>query len=657
MEGYSFFKKITIFFLFTFTLTIYAQDIIEIQKQNARATGYAIIASKNPNVDFSVIVILWDGQKTLEENANNQINGAWHAQCAVKGNYFDQAFDASNSFTFYSSVATSQAQFDLYKSTGTKWWIVCSTLPPFSSGSGESFSTGHTITSYSPLLKLKRDTETGGYIQGVQTQLKNGTNNWFFGNWDSDKWLVSKGDYQNPKLMILENGNVGIGTNNPTSKLFVKGVGNYSNTLTLQSPNAVQSLDVLAGYRLTGNPEGVREDVTMTLRSSGSLVGNIAFATGNQEHMRLTQGGNVGIGTTAPSQKLQVENGNINIRTSSNEGPSLILENPSKTQPGTADKWSIYNMTGLYGNSLQFWNYGMNGSYGSRMTISDDGRVSIGINKPDQNSRLHLKDGDLFIDNGSIRLNDGAFEASRASKEGPFFSLTNPSKGGAIGTTWKIYNMTGEYGNSLQFWNYSQNNGSSLMTILDEGDVGVGTKKPLGDFHVGDNTGSGIVINNRATGVASQIPAQLAWAESGVLGQAGDLIISPRTDISGSVKFYTNNGIDIAERFKISGKGDAALKGKFEAKEIKVTTSPTADFVFADNYALPKLEEVEKHIKDKKHLPEIASAKEMEKEGVNVGEFQIKLLQKIEELTLYVIEQNKKIKALEEQIKQVKTKK
>lgn len=92
------------------------------------------------------------------------------------------------------------------------------------------------------------------------------------------------------------------------------------------------------------------------------------------------------------------------------------------------------------------------------------------------------------------------------------------------------------------------------------------------------------------------------------------------------------------------------FQGKLEAKEVKVTTTPTADFVFEEDYKLPKLEEVEKHIKEKKHLPEIASAEEMEKDGVNVGEFQIKLLQKIEELTLYSIEQNKRIKNLEEKL-------
>ncbi|MGG5208695.1 cell wall anchor protein [Chryseobacterium sp. MIQD13] len=101
--------------------------------------------------------------------------------------------------------------------------------------------------------------------------------------------------------------------------------------------------------------------------------------------------------------------------------------------------------------------------------------------------------------------------------------------------------------------------------------------------------------------------------------------------------------------FVINGaNGNALLNGKFEAKEVKVTLTPTADFVFDEDYKLPKLDEVEKHIKEKKHLPEIASAAQMEKEGVNVGEFQIKLLQKIEELTLYTIEQNKQLKKLQE---------
>lgn len=111
---------------------------------------------------------------------------------------------------------------------------------------------------------------------------------------------------------------------------------------------------------------------------------------------------------------------------------------------------------------------------------------------------------------------------------------------------------------------------------------------------------------------------------------------------------YSNDGTMYGSRLKLSDDGNMALYGKFEAKEVKVTLTPTADFVFDEDYKLPILDEVEKHIKEKKHLPEIASAAQMEKEGVNIGEFQIKLLQKIEELTLYTIEQNKQLKKLQE---------
>lgn len=110
-----------------------------------------------------------------------------------------------------------------------------------------------------------------------------------------------------------------------------------------------------------------------------------------------------------------------------------------------------------------------------------------------------------------------------------------------------------------------------------------------------------------------------------------------------------NTDWDWQKSFIINGaNGNALLNGKLEAKEVKVTLTPTADFVFDEEYKLPELDEVEKHIKEKKHLPEIASAAQMKKEGVNIGEFQIKLLQKIEELTLYTIEQNKQLKKLQE---------
>jgi hypothetical protein len=82
-----------------------------------------------------------------------------------------------------------------------------------------------------------------------------------------------------------------------------------------------------------------------------------------------------------------------------------------------------------------------------------------------------------------------------------------------------------------------------------------------------------------------------------------------------------NSPVAMSEIMKISPNGNAVLQGKLEAKEIKVTLTSTAYFVFAEDYKLPKLEDVEKHIKENKHLPEIAFANQMEKEGVNIGKF------------------------------------
>lgn len=87
------------------------------------------------------------------------------------------------------------------------------------------------------------------------------------------------------------------------------------------------------------------------------------------------------------------------------------------------------------------------------------------------------------------------------------------------------------------------------------------------------------------------------------------------------------------------------VDGKIHAKDIKVSRAAGqgADFVFDDEYDLPTLKFVEKFIQKNKHLPEIASEKEMEENGLLLGEMNIKLLQKIEELTLYTIQQQKEI--------------
>ena len=89
--------------------------------------------------------------------------------------------------------------------------------------------------------------------------------------------------------------------------------------------------------------------------------------------------------------------------------------------------------------------------------------------------------------------------------------------------------------------------------------------------------------------------------------------------------------------------------GNIRASEIIVSTTG-ADFVFADDYQLRPLSEVKTFIQENKHLPEIKSAKEMQENGVGINELQTQLLQKIEELTLYILQQEERIKALETEL-------
>ncbi|MBQ7530510.1 MAG: hypothetical protein IJT12_02235, partial [Paludibacteraceae bacterium] len=95
------------------------------------------------------------------------------------------------------------------------------------------------------------------------------------------------------------------------------------------------------------------------------------------------------------------------------------------------------------------------------------------------------------------------------------------------------------------------------------------------------------------------------------------------------------------------------VNGVIRATGMKVRTSTGADFVFDADYKLKSLLDLEHFISTHGHLPEIPSAEEMKEEGIDVNEMQIKLLQKIEELTLYIIKQDKQIQALQETVEEL----
>lgn len=197
--------------------------------------------------------------------------------------------------------------------------------------------------------------------------------------------------------------------------------------------------------------------------------------------------------------------------------------------------------------------------------------------------------------------------------------------------------------------------GKVNSTSINNGNIGVGIANPTHKLTV---QGSLYSTSYTLQADSPQLILQRNTTQGGYLQGIQTRLLNNENNWyfgnMGEIKWIVSKGDYTGVLFEISQAGNAYLKGKFEAKEIKVTKTPTADFVFADDYSLPKLEDVERHIKEKRHLPEIASAAEMEKEGVNIGEFQIKLLQKIEELTLYSIQQEKRIKQLEENLSKAK---
>ncbi len=97
-----------------------------------------------------------------------------------------------------------------------------------------------------------------------------------------------------------------------------------------------------------------------------------------------------------------------------------------------------------------------------------------------------------------------------------------------------------------------------------------------------------------------------------------------------------------------------AVNGTLTAKRLKLSQTGWPDYVFDTSYRLLPISRLERYIKDNNHLPGIPSAGEVEEKGVDVGDNQAVLLKKVEELTLYIIEQNKEITSLKEEVEDLK---
>jgi len=219
------------------------------------------------------------------------------------------------------------------------------------------------------------------------------------------------------------------------------------------------------------------------------------------------------------------------------------------------------------------------------------------------------------------------------------------------------------------------------LTILNSnGKVGIGLTLPEGKLHVkgcayfgneNENSSHRIAIGGSGGNYGSvgygykytttsfdhtysvaDYASQLAFDVGGFTfrtapsGSAGSLV--PFTDV---MKILQNGNVGIGTSsidYKLT------VNGKIKAEEVKVVVDVPSDFVFESDYTLRSLEEVEKFISENKHLPNVPSAKEIKENGWEVGEMSNKLLEKVEELTLYLIELKKENEKMKQENNELK---
>ena len=354
----------------------------------------------------------------------------------------------------------------------------------------------------------------------------------------------------------------------------------------------------------------------------------IGLSFGIKAQNTFPTNGNVGIGTTTPSEKLHV-NGNILSNKLMVNDPNRTIDWNTIWQSGF---YESYNATNGPESGGWFWGLNMN----------------------------HVSNSSTYKYNGQIAIKNSS------SSPTMYFRSTNRF---GTGTWAKIITDIGN-------------------KVIISGNVGIGTTNPQYKLHVN----SGVQLRKTTIG-ATLASAENSWIRDdwltgnygppkwnqatakwvrpgGTNNDVGGVIFQDEgtyfiRDNRGTQLEYTNNEfLEKAYLFAHISTGNIGIgtntpdsgykltvKGNISTREVKVTaTAGGADFVFEDTYKLPTLKTVEQFITKNKHLPEIASAKEMEENGIHLAEMNIKLLQKIEELTLYTIQQQKELEAQQKEI-------
>ncbi|PWG78064.1 hypothetical protein [Pararcticibacter amylolyticus] len=243
-------------------------------------------------------------------------------------------------------------------------------------------------------------------------------------------------------------------------------------------------------------------------------------------------------------------------------------------------------------------------SFAQTNTFPSTGKVGIGVLNPQTELEVNglTKSKELLIDNnpGSDTKPD-LTSVKLITRNGEWALYTAPPAGG-----W------GVRPNAFEVWEYPGNGGEQCCRqrfVIDK-------SADVSDFKS--------VVIDRKGGLAL-----------GGYWDAGNNKLS----VDGNVGIGTTD----SKGYKL------AVNGDIRAKEVKVEAANWPDYVFASTYKIPELQVVEDFIQKNQHLPGIPSASEIKDNGVNLGQINTALLKKVEELTLYIIEQNKKLEGVIQQ--------
>lgn len=185
------------------------------------------------------------------------------------------------------------------------------------------------------------------------------------------------------------------------------------------------------------------------------------------------------------------------------------------------------------------------------------------------------------------------------------------------------------------------------MSILPTGNIGIGTITPSAQFHTtGTVRLAGLTSDSTKTRVL-------------VSDTSGNLFYRTASSISGRWQYANGVVYDSADAIAIGTSNPEgyklAVNGTAIFTKVKVKTAGTwPDYVFQKGYALPGLKELEAYLVQYRHLPGIASEAEVKRDGIDLGDHQAALLKKVEELTLYLIDQNKALTLQSQQLSEQK---